>query len=230
MGDARTVAIVLGAGVGSRMGTDEPKAFLTVEGVPMLAAAVAAASACAAVDAVIVTAPPGAEDRARRSLGHLAKPTTVIAGGRTRHGSVRAALDALPNAVSIVAVHDAARPFAPPSLFSEVIAAIVAGADGAIPVVPIADTVKRVRGGVIVATEPRDDLALAQTPQAFRATALQDAHRRAAEVGLEFTDDSAVVEWAGYRVRTVPGDPANVKVTTPRDLVRVTHRGGGGDA
>jgi 2-C-methyl-D-erythritol 4-phosphate cytidylyltransferase/2-C-methyl-D-erythritol 2,4-cyclodiphosphate synthase len=96
--------------------------------------------------------------------------------------------------------------------------------DGAIPVVSIADTVKRVASGLIVGTESREGLALAQTPQAFRLDALREAHRRAADASVSFTDDAGVAEWAGYRVATVQGDPRNFKVTTLMDLARARAR------
>jgi len=115
--------------------------------------------------------------------------------------------------------HDAARPFASPALYSAVVSAL-ASADGAVPVLAVADTVKRVRGGIVDATEPRDGLALAQTPQAFDAAALRDAHDRAEREGVEVTDDAAALEWAGYRVSAVPGEVRNFKVTTPEDLAR----------
>ena len=96
--------------------------------------------------------------------------------------------------------------------------AVVEGADGVVPVVPVADTVKRVRDGLITGTEPRNELVLAQTPQAFRVGVLRMAHERAAAEGCEATDDAALLEWAGSPVRTVAGDAANVKITTPEDL------------
>jgi 2-C-methyl-D-erythritol 4-phosphate cytidylyltransferase / 2-C-methyl-D-erythritol 2,4-cyclodiphosphate synthase len=126
----------------------------------------------------------------------------------------------LADGVEMVAVHDGARPFAPAGLFTSVLAAVSDGADGAIPVLRAADTVKRVQDGVVVGTEPREELAMAQTPQGFRVAALRDAHTRAAQAGLEFTDDAAVLEWAGYEVRAVAGDPENFKVTTSSDLAR----------
>jgi 2-C-methyl-D-erythritol 4-phosphate cytidylyltransferase / 2-C-methyl-D-erythritol 2,4-cyclodiphosphate synthase len=125
-------------------------------------------------------------------------------------------------------VHDGARPFASPGLFTSVLAAVAGGADGAIPIVPVADTIKRVQDGLVVGTEPREELALAQTPQGFRAAALRDAHARAARADLEFTDDAAALEWAGYEVRVVPGDPDNFKVTTLSDFVRAERQAADG--
>jgi 2-C-methyl-D-erythritol 4-phosphate cytidylyltransferase len=116
----------------------------------------------------------------------------------------------------VIVVHDAARPLAGRDVFERVVAAVRAGADGAVPGVPVADTVKRVRDGVIVATVPRDDLVTVQTPQAFRAAALRSAH--AGEP--EGTDDAAVVEAAGGTVVVVTGATDNFKITTPEDLER----------
>ncbi len=215
---SRAVAVVLAAGSGDRLRMGAPKAFVAVGGRSMVALAAAAAAACPDVDSLVVTVPPGWEDRGREELPPT-KPATVIAGGESRHASVRAALGAVPDDADAVLCHDAARCFASPALFSAALAAL-ADADGAVPVVPVPDTVKRLRDGIVVATEPRQDLGLAQTPQAFRAGALRDAHARAAAEGLEFTDDAAALEWSGYRVRAIPGEPGNFKITSLEDLAR----------
>jgi 2-C-methyl-D-erythritol 4-phosphate cytidylyltransferase len=220
----RRVAIVLAAGAGRRLGADEPKAFLHVGGRSMLSLAAAAAAASPAVDGLIVTAPEGWEQRARPLLEGLAKPVVIIGGGLTRHASVRAAIAALSDDVEAVACHDAARPFVPPDLFTAVFDALHGEVDGVIPVMPILDTIKRVQSGVVVETVPREQLGQAQTPQAFRIGPFLDAHARAAGAGLDFTDDAAVLEWAGYRVGTVAGDPGNVKITTIGDLASAEAR------
>ena len=225
VGDERVVVIVLAAGPGTRVGAGEPKAFLAIGDRPMLALAASAAAACPAVDAIIVNAPSGFADRARDCLGSLEKPWTVITGGVLRQDSVRVALAASPDETEIVLVHDAARPFASPQLFAEVVAAVADGADGAIPVVPVPDTVKRIRDGVVMNTEPREGFAFAQTPQGFRVGALRHAHAAATEAGRELTDDAAALEWAGYTVRTLPGELENVKITTAQDLESANQRG-----
>jgi 2-C-methyl-D-erythritol 4-phosphate cytidylyltransferase len=138
----------------------------------------------------------------------------VVAGGATRSGSVRAGLAVVPAAAGIVVVHDAARPFASPEIYRAVVAAVREGADGAVPGVAVADTVKQVRDGVVVATLDRESLVAVQTPQAFAAAALRRAHAG----GGEATDDAALVEAAGGRIVVVPGDPANTKVTLRGDL------------
>src|SRR5207248_11022672 len=120
----------------------------------------------------------------------------------TRRASVRSALREVPLEVDVIVCHDAARPFASPELFGAVIAGL-ADADGAIPVVDVPDTVKRVIDGAVDRTLDRSELALAQTPQAFVAAALRDSHDRLESARLEVTDDSAALERAGYRVRVV---------------------------
>jgi 2-C-methyl-D-erythritol 4-phosphate cytidylyltransferase len=227
--DVRAAAILLAAGVGRRIGATRPKAFLPIGERPMLSVAAAAAAASPAIGALVVAAPPGYEDEARSSVEGLMLPTTVITGGRTRQASVRAALSALAPDADIVVVHDAARPFAPPDLFTEVVRAVAAGADGAIPVTAVADTVKRLDGLRVVDTVSRDDLGLAQTPQAFRVAALRSAHDQAVHAGYEVTDDAMLLERMGSVV-AVPGDPRNFKITSMLDLARAEARIGGVDA
>lgn len=226
LGDA--TAVVLAAGAGERLGADEPKAFVRIGGRPLVAIAAAAAAASKSVGSLVVAVPAGTEDRAREMLTDIEVPVTIVAGGATRQGSVVLALAAVPEGVSVVVCHDAARPFARSDLFSAVIDAIGEETDGAVPVVPIADTVKRIQDGRVVGTESREGLALAQTPQAFRLEALAEAHGRASESSIEVTDDAGVVEWAGYRVAAVDGDPRNFKITTPADLLRAQARVEGG--
>jgi 2-C-methyl-D-erythritol 4-phosphate cytidylyltransferase len=212
----RAVAIVAAAGSGERLGVPGPKAFVSLGGRPILARVVEAALACPAVGLVVVAAPPGAEDLAHAIVEPLGAHA-VVTGGATRQASVRAALAAVPQDAPAVLCHDAARALATPALFAAVLEALE-GWDGVVPVVPVADTVKRVRGERVVGTEPREELALAQTPQAFVAEALRDAHARAEAAGVEATDDAALLEWAGYRVRAVPGEATNLKITTRADL------------
>ncbi|HLA92649.1 MAG TPA: 2-C-methyl-D-erythritol 4-phosphate cytidylyltransferase [Actinomycetota bacterium] len=212
------VAIVLAAGSGERLGQDRPKAFVELAGRPLLAHAAGAALTCPEISLVIVAAPPGGEDLAHAMVESLGAHA-VVTGGVTRRASVLAALRAVPADAAAIVCHDAARPFARAGLFARVLAALE-GADGVVPVVPVPDTVKRVDGDVVLGTEPREGLVLAQTPQAFLAPALREAHERAERDGDEMTDDAAALERAGFRVRTVPGDPGNFKITTPEDLAR----------
>ena len=226
--ETKAAAIVLAAGSGSRLGAERPKAFLPIGDRPMLAVAAASAAASPAVAAIVVAAPAGYEEEASACVEGLPVPATVVRGGATRQASVRAALDAL-DGPEVVVVHDAARPFAPPDLFTEVVRAVAAGADGAIPVTAVADTVKRLDGLRVVDTVPRDDLGLAQTPQAFRVAALRSAHDQAIHAGYEVTDDAMLLERMGSVV-AVPGDPRNFKITSMLDLARAEARIGGVDA
>jgi 2-C-methyl-D-erythritol 4-phosphate cytidylyltransferase len=145
----------------------------------------------------------------------FASRARVVEGGTTRSRSVRAGLAAVPDEATIVCVHDAARPFASPDLYHSVVAAVVAGADGAVPGVPVTDTIKVVDpDGVVESTPPRARLVAVQTPQAFRAAVLRRAHLS----GDDGTDDAALVEAAGGRVVVVAGEPDNRKITHPDDL------------
>jgi 2-C-methyl-D-erythritol 4-phosphate cytidylyltransferase len=130
---------------------------------------------------------------------------------------VVAALGAVPDEVDAIITHDVARPLASAKLFSAVLEALQRS-DGAVPVLPVPDTVKRVRGETVVETIDRSSLVLAQTPQAFRSVALTAAHHRAAQAAIEATDDAALVQAAGFRVIAIPGDPENVKITVGSDL------------
>lgn len=141
--------------------------------------------------------------------------TLQVAGGTTRSDSVRRGLAAVPDDATIVCVHDAARPFASETVWHRVVGAIVDGADGAVPGVPVVDTIKEVNtSNVVVGTPRRETLRAVQTPQAFRATALRRAHAAAGEG----TDDATLVEKAGGEVVVVDGEVANRKITTPEDL------------
>lgn len=193
-----TWAIVVAAGRGERFG--RPKQYALVAGRRVLDWSVDdARDAC---DGVVLVVPP---DRV--------EPGTV-AGGATRSESVRNGLAAVPDDADVIVVHDAARPAAGVSLFHAVIDAVRAGADAAIPGVPVTDTIKRVQGDVVVETVDRATLIAVQTPQAFRASALRAAHA----ANHEATDDAALVERAGGKVVVVPGHAANRKITEPGDI------------
>ena len=145
------------------------------------------------------------------TVADLAGRVVVVAGGVLRSDSVRCGLDRVPDDAEIVLVHDGARPLATDGVFERVIEAVRAGADGAVPVVDVTDTI-RWRGG---GTADRRRLAAVQTPQAFRADALRAAHAG----GADATDDATLVEAAGATVVTVDGDSRNLKITEAHDLV-----------
>jgi 2-C-methyl-D-erythritol 4-phosphate cytidylyltransferase len=195
-----TWAIVVAAGSGSRFGA--AKQYEPVGGRRVLDWSVAAAAA--SCDGVVLVVPPA-------RAGDEEPCAVVVAGGATRSESVRAGLAAVPEDASVVVVHDGARPLASRKLFDAVLAAVAAGADAALPAVPVADTIRhRVRGRV-----DRDELLAVQTPQAFRAEALRRAHAGEPEA----TDDASLVEDAGGTVVVVDGERENLKITTQEDLV-----------
>ncbi len=208
--------MLLGAGRGLRLG-GVPKAFVDLGGRTLLGHCVETVHSCPDIEAFLVAAPEHLERRAREIVGASPKCVGVVVGGETRQASVGAALNALPERFDAVVCHDVARPLAPPRRFSEVLAAL-AEADGAVPVLPMPDTVKRVVDGSVRETLSRDGLAVSQTPQAFRRGPLEAAHRRAEQDGFEGTDDAVLLERAGFRVAAVAGDAANLKVTEPADL------------
>ena len=198
-------AVVVAAGSGARFGT--LKQYEQLGDRRVLDWALERTRAVA--DGVVLVVPP---ERAGESESGV---DAVVAGGETRAGSVRAGLAAVPDEVEVVVVHDAARPLASAALFERVVAAVRAGADGAVPGVPVADTVKVVQDGTVTETLDRTRLVAVQTPQAFAAGALRSAH----EAGGESTDDAALVESLGRRVVVVPGEAANTKITTQHDLL-----------
>jgi 2-C-methyl-D-erythritol 4-phosphate cytidylyltransferase len=211
-----TVAIVVAAGAGARMGAPVPKALMPLAGRPMLAWTLEALGACPRIEAVVVVAPPGLEEEVREVAG---PGVTVVPGGDSRAESVREGLRAAPPGAALVLVHDAARPLATPQLIDAVLDA-VEGADGAIAAAPAADTLKRAgEGGLIEGTVPRQGLWGAQTPQAFHLHVLAAAVEAAEEEGrlAAATDCASLVEARGGHVRLVESRAPNLKVTTPAD-------------
>ena len=199
----KTWAIVVAAGGGARFGA--AKQFEPLGDATVVDRAVGVA--CDVCDGVVVVLPADAGWDAPDGVVH-----TV--GGATRSDSVRAGLALVPDDADVVVVHDAARPLASAQLYERVVEAVAAGADGAVPALPVTDTLKRVEHGRVVESVPREGLVGAQTPQAFRADALRAAH----EVGGVDTDDAALVEANGGTVRIVEGERRNLKVTLADDL------------
>ena len=216
-------ALVVAAGSATRFG--RPKQFAPLCGRPVVAWAVdVARSRCDGVVLVLPAAqlPPEPSEPDDRFGADL-----VVAGGDTRSASVRAGLAAVPEAADVVVVHDAARPLATPALFDAVLAPLADSAvAGVVCAVPVADTLKRLgpASGAdpwrpVVETVDRQDLVAVQTPQAFRAEVLRRAHAGRPEA----TDDAGLVEALGSTVVVVPGDPANLKLTSPADLAYAEH-------
>jgi 2-C-methyl-D-erythritol 4-phosphate cytidylyltransferase len=218
-------SIVVAGGAGTRFGA--PKQFARIGGRPVLEWAVDACRAHS--DGVVLVLPPDAAHDADHGDGPRHGADRVVAGGTTRAASVRCGLAAVPDEAEIVLVHDAARPLAPPALFRAVLAAVGRdGVDGAVPGLPMSDTIKAVdETGRVTHTLDRATLVAVQTPQAFRAAVLRRAHAAAAGEGAGATgangangatDDAMLVESAGGAVHVVPGDAGNLKITAPADL------------
>ena len=217
-----TWAVLLAAGSGERFGADRPKAFVKLGGLPLLAEPLGRLDASGWIDAIVVVAPPEWEEPAillAEELG-AGKVVECVTGGATRADSLRRGLAAVPEEAVAVVVHDAARPLVPDDVVERVLTPLAEGWDGAVPALPLVDTVKRVRGEEVVETLPREELVAVQTPQAFVAPVL----REAAAAGGEASDCAGLVEARGGRVRVVPGDPSLLKVTTPADLALVESR------
>ena len=219
--------IVVAAGKGERAGRDGnaiPKQYRLLAGVPVLSRTISAFLDHPQITHVlpVINAVHGERYAA---LG-LADPRLLapVMGGTSRQSSVLEGLRALaPLRPDLVLIQDAARPFAAPELIGEVIAALQQY-DGALPALPLTDTIKRSPDGREVSgTEDRQTLFAAQTPQGFRFGQIFSAHMRAGNVRREFTDDAEIAEWAGLRVAMVMGDPQNIKITHPQDFIRAEH-------
>lgn len=196
--------MIVAAGWGERFGG--PKQFSDLGGARLVDHAIAtAAEVC---DAVVLVVPDATDWQG-------ADVAALVTGGASRAESVRAGLAAVPISAEVIVVHDAARPLATADLFVAVIAAVRAGADGAVPGLAVADTLKRVDDVRVTATVDRVGLVAVQTPQAFAAGMLRGAHA----TGADATDDAALVEAIGGSVVVVPGDARNLKVTGPADLM-----------
>jgi 2-C-methyl-D-erythritol 4-phosphate cytidylyltransferase/2-C-methyl-D-erythritol 2,4-cyclodiphosphate synthase len=223
-----TLAILVAAGRGERMGGRRPKAFLELAGEPLLLRAARPFADAPSVDAIVAVVPAEAASEALALLAPVAKLHAVVPGGARRQDSVRAGLAAAPAGFDgVVLVHDAARPFADVDLIERV--ARAARAHGAaLPVVPVTDTVKRVSGGTVQETMPRDALWAAQTPQGFRHAVLSAAYEAAFRDGVTVTDEAMAVERSGHAVHVVEGSAGNRKLTHPEDLRWAEGVAGGG--
>jgi len=210
-------AVLAAAGSGERLGLDRPKAFANLRDRPLLAEPLERLDASGWIDAIVVAVPAGWEEPAillAEEVG-AGKVVAAVTGGATRADSVRAAVEEVPDDVAIILVHDAARPLVDDAVIERVLRPLAEGWHGAVPALPMADTVKRIRGAEVVETVDRSDLVAAQTPQAFLADVLRTA------LGGDVagaTDCASLVEAADGRVAVVPGDRRLVKVTEPDDL------------
>ncbi|MER0237924.1 bifunctional 2-C-methyl-D-erythritol 4-phosphate cytidylyltransferase/2-C-methyl-D-erythritol 2,4-cyclodiphosphate synthase [Fulvimarina sp. MAC8] len=219
----RLAAIIVASGRGVRAGghPDGAKQFRRIGGKPVLERTLELFLQHPAVGSVVLVANPDDSERVAEITAKLngVEDVRIVNGGATRQASVRAGLLALAEStVEKVMIHDAVRPFASANLLTRVAEAISGGV-GSLPVVAVADTLKKGTDGHVVTTVDRSEIYAAQTPQGFPYRLIMDAHDRAAvETGVEFTDDASIAEWAGIPVAMVEGEPDNVKLTSARDL------------
>lgn len=223
---SRIAAILPAAGLGTRMGGDQPKQFLELDGVPLIIFTLRRLAACAAITDFIISTRAddvmSLQDKVAKAA--LGRPARVIHGGDTRQQSVANALAQVDPATEIVLVHDAVRPFVTAKQVERLIAeARTRGA--AILGIPAIDTMKEVKRtslpedmALISATIPRERIVLAQTPQAFSFGLLRDAFRKAEEDGVNASDEAALVERMGHDVYVVLGSERNLKITRPADM------------
>jgi 2-C-methyl-D-erythritol 4-phosphate cytidylyltransferase len=207
-------AIIPAAGSGVRLGADVPKAFLALGGLSLLTRSALAMSAVA--DVLIIAAPAEALDEASAQLSQIDAEIHIVAGGEHRQESVANALRMVPEDVSIVLVHDAARPLVPIEVTQNVVAAVRKGAKAVIPVLSLVDTIKRVNNnGIAIETVDRNQLRRVQTPQGFDRATLDLAYQNPEVVA---TDDAGLMDALGISVLTVAGDERSLKITTMSDV------------
>lgn len=209
-------AVLVAAGRGERFGADRPKAFVKLGGRVLLAESLERLEESDWIDSIVVVAPEGWEEPSillAEELG-CSKVSATVTGGATRVESVRVGVAEVPDEAAVILVHDAARPLVTDDVVGRVLAPLGEGWDGAVPALPLADTVKRVENGAVVETIERSGLVGAQTPQAFVAPTL----RAALDGASAATDCASLVEARGGRVLVVDGDRRLLKVTSPADL------------
>ena len=223
--------VVVAAGRGERLGAGTPKAFVHLGGMTLLEHAVLTVASLRGPGQLVLVVPEDTADDALQILGEAvpagsAWQTSVVGGGRERHESVRKGLEALRDSIDTVLVHDAARPLTPPEVFQRVVAEVREHRQAVVPVVPVADTIKRTDGGTtVLGTLDRSTLAAVQTPQGFPRELLVAAHETAqarernAPSNDAPTDDAEVVQRFGGTVRTVPGSLHSHKLSRPEDLL-----------
>jgi 2-C-methyl-D-erythritol 4-phosphate cytidylyltransferase len=215
-------AILAAAGRGDRLGLDRPKAFARLNDRPLIAESLERLDASDWIEGIVVAAPPEWEEPCILVAEEVAagKVAETVTGGESRSQSVRNALAEVPAEAALVVVHDAARPLVGDDVIERVIAAVGDGWDGAVPGLPLSDTVKRVEGEAVAETVDRDGLMVVQTPQAFVATTLREAltDETLQQTVASASDCASLVEARGGRIRVVPGDRRLVKITEPADL------------
>ncbi len=206
----KSAAIIAGAGMGHRLGAEIPKALIQIQGITLLERAFISLSKV--VDEIVITAPAGYEEQFKAIVGQSAE---VVTGGVLRSDSIRVALKALSPSVESVLIHDAARALASSALAARVLDELRSGQSAVIPVLKVIDTIKEIdRDGFVRATPDRSSLVAAQTPQGFNRQVLERAHSASDDA----TDDAALVEAIGVKVKTIEGEASAFKITTKEDI------------
>lgn len=212
----RCGAVIVAAGSASRMGGID-KVMAALGGEPMIARTVRAFQQCGAISDIVIVTRPDLIRPISALCAQMDKVRMVVAGGQSRQESVALGLNALPKGVELAAIHDGARPLITDAVIDRTVRA--ANSYGAAaPAVPVKDTIKVVRGGLVTDTPDRASLQAVQTPQVFDFDLLRGALKKAAEDDAAVTDDCSAVERLGMAVKIVEGDERNLKVTTPMDL------------
>lgn len=218
----QSVAIIVAGGSGKRMLHDRPKQYVPLAGIPILARTLITFEETPSVDRIVLVVPGDDREYVRDEIVvryQILKAQQIRAGGETRQDSVREGLGAVGNGDDIILIHDGVRPFVTQGLIDLSIRE-AARSGAVVPVIPSPDTVKMIdRDGVVRDTPDRATLRCAQTPQAFRREIILEAFESACREGFQGTDDASLVERIGVPVRTIPGLPYNIKITTPEDLV-----------
>ncbi|MFA5182228.1 MAG: 2-C-methyl-D-erythritol 4-phosphate cytidylyltransferase [Syntrophales bacterium] len=226
-GKKKITAVIPAGGSGRRMQTREAKQYLLLHGIPLLVHTLRIFQEAPVIGDIVLAVPAADVDRIQSDIVDafaMTKIRQVVAGGKERQDSVRNGLAALPADCEIVVIHDAARPFVSSALIERAVDGAVR--EGAVAAgIRVRDTVKRCDGeGRVIDTLDREQIWLAQTPQAFRRSIIVAAHQKAQEDNFHGTDDTVLVERMGIPVRMIAGIPGNIKITTAEDLAWAEYR------
>jgi 2-C-methyl-D-erythritol 4-phosphate cytidylyltransferase len=212
--------IIPAAGSGSRMGGDVPKPFIKIAGLPVLSHTLRCFDYVDRIALVILAVSEGCKTLAQQAIesSGVKVPVKIVNGGAERLDSIRNALQHIAPGTSLIAVHDAVRPF----VGRELLLRLIESAEkygSSIPGLPVTDTIKQIdNDGLVISTPLRSSLRSVQTPQIFRTDILKSAYKHAALQGIRATDDASLVEYLGHEVKVIEGTPENIKLTYPEDL------------
>lgn len=220
----KSIALIPAAGMGKRMGASINKQYLQLDGMPIVARTISVFEQSPLIDAIYLVIPAEEIPYCRQHVveaGRFHKVAAIIPGGKERQNSVLNGLNAMRKYVSdndVVLIHDGVRPLVTEKLLGESILT-ASRHDGALVAVPVKDTIKVVKDGIVCETPPRESLWQAQTPQSFRFGKIHAAHLSAEADGFSGTDDASIIERSGGKVHIIEGDYRNIKITTPEDLI-----------